>query len=270
VAPSRQIIRNSPGQWEGNTIIVKGDNHANRITIDQYWWGELRINVSRIGDDFEAAAFSHEWQPRVARDAVLKIYGLDGNDEIINRSNLRTYIYAGDGHDRVVTGSNGHFVFGGSGNDAIYGGAGGDYLNGNDGHDLLYGEGAIDILVGGNDNDILYGGDSHDVLYGQAGRDLLYGGIGDDTLRGGSGNDDLYGSSGYDRLYGDSGRDRLDGGFDGTRDYLHGGSGLNTFVQHRDWSNRVEQEQWADYPASTVTVDPYAFLGSMSLLPLIV
>ena len=54
-----------------------------------------------------------------------------------------------------------------------------------------------------------------------------------DWLAGGDDNDELIGRSGFDRLFGGGGDDILDGGDDGIRDILHGGTGGDTFVRHK-------------------------------------
>jgi Ca2+-binding RTX toxin-like protein len=74
-----------------------------------------------------------------------------------------------------------------------------------------------------------HGGEGNDTLIGDAANDCLSGDKGDDILKGYGGNDTLCGGSGYDMLYGMSGNDTLDGGIDGTRDYLSGGTGADRF-----------------------------------------
>jgi len=59
------------------------------------------------------------------------------------------------------------------------------------------------------------------------------GGSGNDSILGGSGNDTLIGGTGKDTLRGGAGDDRLDGTDDNTRDVLQGGTGADTFVQHK-------------------------------------
>lgn len=107
---------------------------------------------------------------------------------------------------------------------------------------------------GGQGDDTLRGGSGDDDLDGQGGTDYLYGGEGSDVLNGGDGSDELYGEGGQDYLYGDGintwgpgvdwwdgyrtweyGHDYLDGGHDHAADYLYGGGGGDTFVQHYGW-----------------------------------
>jgi hypothetical protein len=70
---------------------------------------------------------------------------------------------------------------------------------------------------------------------GRGGRDYLYGGDATDFLIGGEENDYLFGRGGMDFLSGNSGDDYLDGGRDGFADYLSGGTGTDTFVDHKQW-----------------------------------
>ena len=84
-------------------------------------------------------------------------------------------------------------------------------------------------LVGGKGNDYLIGGSNADELYGGEGNDILVGRDGDDKL---------YGESGVDVLFGEAGADYLDGGGDGSRDTLYGGTGGDTFIEHGTWDRR--------------------------------
>jgi Ca2+-binding RTX toxin-like protein len=78
-----------------------------------------------------------------------------------------------------------------------------------------------------------YMGGGNDTVDGGWGDDVIHGEDGNDTLRGWFGQDELYGEDGTDALYGEEGNDTLDGGYErNLRDYLHGGPGFDTFVQH--------------------------------------
>ena len=98
-------------------------------------------------------------------------------------------LYGYDGQDDIVTGSKADEIIETGG-----------------GNDLLYGNGGDDILNGGYGNDRLYGGDGNDTLqadvdssYGTPGNDTLDGGAGNDILRGGYGNDTYIFGKGYGR-----------------------------------------------------------------------
>lgn len=212
------------------------------------------------------------------------ISGGDGNDTIYGD---RTYLTSFRAGDDVVNG--------GDGNDTIYGGYGNDTLNGNDGNDTIAGERGNDRITGGNGNDLLFGDSTNlndtrggdDVISGNDGIDQLFGGVGNDTLdggaglwdvlygmdgndtlRGGAGTDYMYGGDGDDNLYGGSGRDflrgqagddTLDGGADGENDFLSGGTGADTFVDHYSlfFQNfrlrRVSEDTLDDYDSNEDT-----------------
>jgi Ca2+-binding RTX toxin-like protein len=97
-----------------------------------------------------------------------------------------------------------------------------------------------DTLVGSGKDDLLIGGDGNDVLQGYGGDDTIIGGGGADRIWGGDGDDYLYGylngstgstsADGVDVIYGQAGNDYLDGGQEGLRDMLVGGTGADTFV----------------------------------------
>lgn len=98
-------------------------------------------------------------------------------------------LYGYDGQDDIVTGSKADEIIETGG-----------------GNDLLYGNSGDDILNGGYGNDRLYGGDGNDTLqadvdssYGTPGNDTLDGGAGNDILRGGYGNDTYIFGKGYGR-----------------------------------------------------------------------
>jgi Ca2+-binding RTX toxin-like protein len=102
----------------------------------------------------------------------------------------------------------------------------------------VYGSDGNDLVVNGTSKFSEYFmGNGNDVVYGGYGDDVIHGGAGDDKLYGGYGQDKLYGDGGTDVLYGQYGNDYLDGGYDVNEDYLIGGSGMDTFVQHytRQW-----------------------------------
>jgi len=85
----------------------------------------------------------------------LELFGYDGNDRLVNETNVPV------------------FIDGGSGNDTLVGGHGADRIYGNDGVDQLYGRGGNDMLAA--DYDPLGN------LFAHSG-ELLDGGTGDDLL----------------------------------------------------------------------------------------
>jgi Ca2+-binding RTX toxin-like protein len=139
------------------------------------------------------------------------------------------------------------------------------------GNDTIFGIGGPDIIYGGTGNDSLRGGDAVDHIYGgiagessvfNSGNDTLFGGGGNDYLFGGNGNDKLYGEAGLDHCYGGFGSDHLDGGRDGLRDVLTGGTGnayrvdnsRDYFLLHRTGPKAVEPETLTDYKATQDTL----------------
>ncbi|MEL7335381.1 MAG: calcium-binding protein, partial [Planctomycetota bacterium] len=166
--------------------------------------------------------------------------GGDGNDKIYGGDGI-DYLYGDTGNDRLEGQDARDYLYGGLGHDRLYGQDGDDYLYGGDGNDHLRGGNGTDRLYGENGHDYMDGDNDRDYIYGGLGNDKLYGGNGDDYLYGGDGNDQLFGESGTDRLKGDAGNDFLDGGRDGEKDYLDGGSGSDTGVQY---SQRYRKKVW--------------------------
>jgi Ca2+-binding RTX toxin-like protein len=79
------------------------------------------------------------------------IYGQAGNDQVQIDPTIRldSFLFGGDGNDKLI---------GGGGNDVLEGGAGNDQLDGFDGRDLLIGGPGMDLLRGQNHDDILVAG----------------------------------------------------------------------------------------------------------------
>jgi Ca2+-binding RTX toxin-like protein len=89
--------------------------------------------------------------------------------------------------------------------------------------------------------DNLLGTNHRDVICGLGGNDNIAGLNGNDLLRGGSGNDRIQGDAGSDHMLGGPGRDTLYG-YDGTRDWLNGGTGVDQGYRDRtlDYISNVE------------------------------
>ncbi|MBL7252966.1 calcium-binding protein [Actinoplanes sp. LDG1-01] len=190
------------------------------------------------GDKTKARCTTKSTPTRVA------IYTYEGNDVIVNKSDLSMTAYGGYGSDRITGGPKADILEG----DPITGGP--------VGNDAIWGLGGNDRLQGGGGNDALSGGDGNDALFGEhgvggepgTGADRLYGGNGNDSLRGGPAGDHLYGGPGNDGLYGERGRDLLDGGTGDDnlsgeftvaeidRDVMRGGPGRDNV----DYSSHVE------------------------------
>ncbi|QDT50035.1 Bifunctional hemolysin/adenylate cyclase precursor [Symmachiella dynata] len=175
---------------------------------------------------------------------VDSIYGKEGDDTIYGNGG-DDYLRGDEGDDYIKGNKGDDVVDAGQGDDYVVGGQGDDILMGSFGNDTLKGRDGNDALIGHSGNDRIYGEAGDDTLLGMEGNDWLAGGHGDDVLRGGSGRDTLLGNLGDDRLYGESGTDYLKGqdgndylnggsknSSDGERDYMWGGPGADTFVQH--------------------------------------
>jgi Ca2+-binding RTX toxin-like protein len=171
------------------------------------------------------------------------VYGLGGDDLIINQSEVGITIDGGDGRDRL---------FGGSGNDTLIGGLGSDLYLGRQGDDKFVlseatGAAEREIILdtrGGNNEldfsavtvDASFQGNSSQLEH--AGRSLRYFGGVPTIIRSGSGNDiitahtdiaqQLFGGAGNDILTGGNGDDTLDGGTGD--DLLRGGAGNDQYA----------------------------------------
>ncbi len=243
----------------GQTIHVKTYDY-----LDAYGWVEAQhrefdaddisfIRIRGAGSDdiiYNATEINSEIYGGAGNDwiyggaGVDSIYGKDGDDTIYGNGG-NDYLRGDDGDDHIKGNRGDDTVDAGTGNDYVAGGRGNDILLGGAGNDTLKGRHGNDFLAGHSGNDRIYGEGGHDTLLGMEGNDWVVGGHGDDLLKGGSGNDTLLGNLGDDRLYGEGGTDYLKGqdgndylnggdkyGSDGERDYMWGGTGADTFVQH--------------------------------------
>ena len=147
------------GSFSNGTLTVTGDSLDNNITVSRNAAGQILVNggaISVVGGT-----------PTVANTAVIKVFGLGGND-VLTLSEVNGALPRAD-------------LFGGAGNDVLTGGSGNDQLFGESGNDTLLGKGGFDFLFGGNDNDTLTGGDADDQAFGQGGNDRMIWNPGDDT-----------------------------------------------------------------------------------------
>jgi Ca2+-binding RTX toxin-like protein len=140
-------------------LTVTGDGADNSITISRDAAGRILVNggaVAVVGGT-----------PTVANTALIRVFGLAGNDQLA--------LSEANGALPVAR------MFGGDGNDTLTGGSGSDQLFGQAGNDTLLGKGGFDLLFGGNGNDTLSGGDADDQVFGQGGNDRMIWNPGDDT-----------------------------------------------------------------------------------------
>ena len=148
-----------------SVLSLFGDGLSNNITVSRNAAGNLLLNGAVL------PGFT------VANTALIRVYGLGGNDVI-------TLDEAAGALPAAV-------LFGGTGNDTIIGGSGGDLVFGGTENDTLLGKGGFDLLFGGAGNDTLTGGDADDQMFGELGDDRFIWNPGDDTdlNEGGSGTD---------------------------------------------------------------------------------
>ena len=143
----------------GSELFVNGTDFADRITVNRRGSDlvvERDDGTVAVAGTFDAAGVR-----------FLSITGYDGDDNIVNATDLPSTIHGGNGHDTI---------WGGTGSDRIRGFGGNDSLRGGDGND--------DVL-GDNGDDTLHGGDGTDTLTGGPGEDaLLFGEVVDRTVRG--------------------------------------------------------------------------------------
>jgi Ca2+-binding RTX toxin-like protein len=140
---------------------------------------------------------------------------------------------------QVLSGANGHALYGGSGADTITGGAGSNTLSGGDGNDSISGSVDFNRINGnaGDDSivghstvgDWLSGGQGQDSIDASAstGANILNGNLGNDTLVGGSGADTLRGGQGDDVIHAGTGNNWISG--DLGNNTIYGGQGMDTF-----------------------------------------
>jgi Ca2+-binding RTX toxin-like protein len=140
-------------------LTVVGDDLANNISIRRNAAGSLLVNGG--------AVLVTGGVPTVANTAIIRVFGLGGNDQIILDETNGT-LPKGE-------------LLGGPGNDTLTGGSGADQLFGQSGNDILLGRGGADFLFGGPDNDTLIGGDGDDQCFGESGDDRMIWNPGDDT-----------------------------------------------------------------------------------------
>jgi Ca2+-binding RTX toxin-like protein len=211
------------------------------------------------GDD-EMVMFIDELDNGVTLNHIYaRFYGEGDNDTFDNQTNIRSYIYGGEGDDTLL---------GGSSYDYIYGDQGNDTLNGREGNDYYYFTGAnlgsdtiAEVAGQGVDTINLYGltltnntdwdytfldlgatyeqyvywaqngehfkltlsdGEAIENAYGTNAVDYMMGNGQNNTLYGYGGDDWLFGYGGDDYLYGVGGNDFL-WGMEGS-DRLYGGN----------------------------------------------
>ena len=197
-----------------DTVRVEGSDYADQISISVDDQG----TASTLDDTLEIKV-TYDKNP-ILPGVTVKAYShklheltVSGFPPVIQVSDIvdRVVVESGNGNDTIINNTDIPMTAeGGDGNDVILGGSAADRLYGQDGNDVLRGRSGVDFLYGGDGRDQLFGGDDNDWLYGN------------------DGNDELNGDDGEDHLFGGRGEDRLDGGMDGVVDHLDGGPGVYT------------------------------------------
>jgi Ca2+-binding RTX toxin-like protein len=177
----------------------------------------------------------------------------DGIGDVFDAGDGTDRIFSGSGNDFIEGGANSDIIFSGAGNDTIYamtsanrnGSSSFDTINGGAGNDLIFGSRGSESISGGDGNDTINPGVGSETLDGGAGTDTLIltdwqtaqtvnlaTGVTNDQFRTavnfervvfGSGADTGVGTSGANSLSGGAGKDKLFG--NGGKDKLNGGSG---------------------------------------------
>jgi Ca2+-binding RTX toxin-like protein len=222
-------------------IYVQGTNQNDELVV---WYNDANGRIEAAVNDGTGWT-SRSWHVSELQPHQVKFFlnGFGGNDKINQFTWYGTEATGGYGNDTIRGGSGDDVLNGEWDNDSIEGGDGFNTIRGGYSYDndTLIGGSGTDYIYGGPGTDRLEGRGGNDALHGEGDTDHLFGGEGTDVLAGGDGSDYLYGEGGQDFLYGDGynsweyGHDHLDGGHDYITDYLYGGGGGDTFVQHMSW-----------------------------------
>jgi Ca2+-binding RTX toxin-like protein len=168
-ATSSSALAATTATFSSGVLTVSGDGAGNSIVISRNAAGTILVNNGAIAVTGGT--------PTVANTALIRVFGLGGNDVItLNEANGALPAAR---------------LFGGASNDTLTGGSGADQLFGQGGNDTLLGRGGNDLLFGGGGNDTMTGGDGDDQAFAQGGDDRMIWNPGDDTdLNEGGGDDD--------------------------------------------------------------------------------
>ena len=159
----------------GSKVTVDQVDDKVRVSIDGeiYEFDSLKTEIGVIsGDDASVIDYGGYLTRNIEE---IDFYGSPFNDTFINRTDINSVAYGGDGNDSLAGGTGQDWLYGEDGDDYLWGGDGDDALYGGSGADRLYGKDGVDTLEGGADNDELDGGGGDDSLYGGAGNDVIRG-----------------------------------------------------------------------------------------------
>jgi Ca2+-binding RTX toxin-like protein len=156
---AERILPAVTASFKNGVLTVNGDARANNIVISRNAAGRILVNGGAV--KVQGAV------PRVAKVALIQVFGRNGNDRITLNEAKGPLPRA-----RLI---------GGQGNDILTGGAAADLLFGGLGNNTLLGMGGADTLLGGSGHDTLIGGDGHDFVAGLEGDDRMIWNPGDDS-----------------------------------------------------------------------------------------
>ena len=173
-------------------VVVTGTGAADKIFVQYKNNNEILITIK----DANGNILDQEDYDTNSVQKVI-VHGLEGDDQIVNSTNIAME------------------ARGGNGTDFLRGGFAGDNLQGEFGKDRLSGYSGNDRIDGGSGDDVIWGGPGDDTTDAGAGNDTVFGDYlssgnyytGNDVINGGSGDDHLYGGRGADRINGDGGND---------------------------------------------------------------
>lgn len=199
----------------GTQLRIVGGAGRDDVAVSVRTLNRQAVVSVRVNDRYEANV-------PVGQVQTILFQGNGGNDRyrFLDATAIPCWLYGGTGNDDLSGGRGNDQIWGESGNDEIRADAGNDRIDGGIGDDEVHGNDGSDTVRGGGDNDHVYGESGDDTLYGDDGSDTLAGGTGSDVLYGGGGNDVLYGAD----------TSPINRRRDGSRDYLYGGTGADTFV----------------------------------------
>lgn len=196
-----------------------------------------------------------------ATDAILSVYGLDGNDTL--QGNGKAALHGGAGNDRYDLKLVGDTVVEDAGNgiDWVY-----SWYN----HTLAVNVENLTLMgtatsaTGNALDNRIYGSASSGTLHGLAGNDQIWGNDGNDALFGGLGSDMLNGGNGADRLNGGAGKDSLTGGA-GNDVFVYGadsmGPDMDTITDFKRGYDKIDLSA-IDAISRTTANDAFRFIGT--------
>lgn len=150
-------------------LAIVGSQQADSITVQPLSGGQQLAVIVQNDDVPQFYSFA------VSQVQSIVIAGNNGDDTIMNLTNIPSNIQGGNGNDYIQAGT----TLGVGGNDVIFGG---------NGDDIIFDTGGTNTLTGDNGDDNIWGFGT-DVILGGNGSDTIYNIVGAGTIVGGQGND---------------------------------------------------------------------------------